>query len=78
MATNCRRGPSFTPPEHGGGGRDSSVRNTARRRHVEVKSLAHTAAMQAALPPLAEGGSITLVSAASAGGVMPATDGGAR
>lgn len=43
------------------------------RRHVEGKLLAHTAAMQAALPHLAEGGSITLVSAASAGGAMPAT-----
>ncbi|WP_159838364.1 SDR family oxidoreductase [Nocardia sp. CY41] len=43
------------------------------RGHVEGKLLAHTAAMQAALPHLAEGGSITLVSAASAGGSMPAT-----
>ncbi|MEV6254602.1 SDR family oxidoreductase [Nocardia sp. NPDC051929] len=43
------------------------------RRHVEGKLLPHTAAMQAALPHLNEGGSITLVSAASAGGSMPAT-----
>ncbi|WP_063019526.1 SDR family oxidoreductase [Nocardia niwae] len=43
------------------------------RGHVEGKLLAHTAATQAALPHLAVGGSITLVSAASAGGSMPAT-----
>ncbi|MGV9721374.1 SDR family oxidoreductase [Nocardia beijingensis] len=43
------------------------------REHVEGKLLAHTAAIQAALPHLTQGGSITLVSAASAGGSMPAT-----
>ncbi|WP_040781021.1 SDR family oxidoreductase [Nocardia pneumoniae] len=43
------------------------------RQHIDGKLLAHTAAMQAALPHLAENGSITLVSAASAGGSMPAT-----
>ncbi|MEU4341572.1 SDR family oxidoreductase [Nocardia sp. NPDC023852] len=43
------------------------------RQHVDGKLLAHTAAIQAALPHLAAGGSITLVSAASAGGAMPTT-----
>ncbi|NKY27854.1 SDR family oxidoreductase [Nocardia gamkensis] len=43
------------------------------REHVEGKLLAHTAVVQAALPHLAQRGSITLVSAASAGGSMPTT-----
>jgi NAD(P)-dependent dehydrogenase (short-subunit alcohol dehydrogenase family) len=41
--------------------------------HYTGKLMAHTATMQAALPHLNAGGSITLVSAASAGGAMPTT-----
>ncbi|WP_433201212.1 SDR family oxidoreductase [Nocardia sp. CA-107356] len=41
--------------------------------HVAGKLLPHVATIQAALPHLAPGGSITLVSAASAGGSMPTT-----
>ncbi|MFX0575251.1 SDR family oxidoreductase [Nocardia nepalensis] len=41
--------------------------------HVSGKLLPHVATIQAALPHLAPGGSITLVSAASAGGSMPTT-----
>ncbi|MFQ6395758.1 SDR family oxidoreductase [Nocardia sp. KC 131] len=41
--------------------------------HYSGKLMAHTATMQAALPHLSAGGSVTLVSAASAGGAMPTT-----
>ncbi|WP_330249678.1 SDR family oxidoreductase [Nocardia sp. NBC_00565] len=41
--------------------------------HVSGKLLPHIATIQSALPHLAQGGSITLVSAASAGGAMPTT-----
>ncbi|WP_062985116.1 SDR family oxidoreductase [Nocardia anaemiae] len=41
--------------------------------HVSGKLLPHVATIQAALPHLAQDGSITLVSAASAGGAMPTT-----
>jgi NAD(P)-dependent dehydrogenase (short-subunit alcohol dehydrogenase family) len=41
--------------------------------HVSGKLLPHVATIQAALPHLTTGGSITLVSAASAGGSMPTT-----
>ncbi|MFI9509756.1 SDR family oxidoreductase [Nocardia sp. NPDC052566] len=41
--------------------------------HVSGKLLPHVATIQAALPHLAPGGSITLVSSASAGGSIPAT-----
>ncbi|WP_063046484.1 SDR family oxidoreductase [Nocardia pseudovaccinii] len=41
--------------------------------HVSGKLLPHVATIQAALPHLAPDGSITLVSAASAGGAMPTT-----
>ncbi|MFE9323109.1 SDR family oxidoreductase [Nocardia sp. NPDC052278] len=41
--------------------------------HVSGKLLPHVATIQAALPHLAHEGSITLVSAASAGGAMPTT-----
>ncbi|MEU7766945.1 SDR family oxidoreductase [Nocardia sp. NPDC049190] len=43
------------------------------QQHIDGKLLAHTAAMRAALPYLPTEGSITLVSAASAGGSMPTT-----
>ncbi|WP_433630282.1 SDR family oxidoreductase [Nocardia sp. CA-120079] len=41
--------------------------------HVSGKLLPHVATIQAALPHLARDGSVTLVSAASAGGAMPTT-----
>ncbi|MEV4127288.1 SDR family oxidoreductase [Nocardia sp. NPDC049707] len=41
--------------------------------HVSGKLLPHVATIQAALPQLAHDGSITLISAASAGGAMPTT-----
>ncbi|MEV6138904.1 SDR family oxidoreductase [Nocardia sp. NPDC051990] len=41
--------------------------------HVSGKLLPHIATIQAALPHLAHDGSITLISAASAGGAMPTT-----
>ncbi|MFI6365935.1 SDR family oxidoreductase [Nocardia sp. NPDC050630] len=41
--------------------------------HVSGKLVPHVATIQAALPHLAQDGSITLVSAASAGGAMPTT-----
>ncbi|MEV6427317.1 SDR family oxidoreductase [Nocardia sp. NPDC051463] len=41
--------------------------------HYTGKLMAHTATVQAALPHLTTGGSITLVSSASAGGAMPST-----
>ncbi|MFE7798044.1 SDR family oxidoreductase [Nocardia sp. NPDC057440] len=43
------------------------------RAHYTGKLMAHTATVQAALPYLTTGGSVTLVSAASAGGAMPTT-----
>ncbi|WP_433683425.1 SDR family oxidoreductase [Nocardia sp. CA-119907] len=59
-------GPSGTTPFR-------ELRLDHLQTHVSGKLLPHVATIQAALPHLAPGGSITLVSAASAGGSMPTT-----
>ncbi|MET8873092.1 SDR family oxidoreductase [Nocardia sp. NPDC004278] len=59
-------GPSGTTPFR-------ELRLDHLQTHVSGKLLPHIATIQAALPQLAPGASITLVSAASAGGSMPTT-----
>ncbi|MGY4102786.1 SDR family oxidoreductase [Nocardia sp. R16R-3T] len=59
-------GPSGTTPFR-------ELRLDHLQAHVSGKLLPHVATIQAALPHLAHDGSITLVSAASAGGAMPTT-----
>ncbi|WP_433732732.1 SDR family oxidoreductase [Nocardia sp. CA-129566] len=59
-------GPSGTTPFR-------ELRLDHLQTHVSGKLLPHVATIQAALPHLAPGGSITVVSAASAGGSMPTT-----